>query len=100
MPTYEVRRRTVLTFSVVTAANETEARCLARDAWQQDAAIAALAADVTRRPNHDPADAALDSRSDSRYELSEADAADEAAHDRRFAGRLLDWGGEPFEPGI
>ena len=89
MPTYEVRRRTVLTFSVVTAANETEARCLARDAWQQDAAIAALAADVTRRPNHDSVDAALDSRSDSRYELSEADAADEAAHDRRFAGRLL-----------
>lgn len=46
MPVYEVHRRTVLTVATVTAANETEARFLARDAWQQDAAIAALAADV------------------------------------------------------
>ena len=89
MPTYEVRRRTVLTFAVVTAANETEARCLARDAWQQDAAIAALAADVTRRPSIDPADTALDARSDARYEQTEADAQDEAAQERRQGVRLL-----------
>lgn len=64
MPRYEVRRRTVLTFSVVDAANESEARFLARDAWQQDAAIAALAADVTRVPNQDPFDKQRDDRAD------------------------------------
>lgn len=56
MPTYEVRRRTVMATAVVTAANETEARILARDAFQQDAAIAALAADVTRQPHLEPYD--------------------------------------------
>lgn len=71
MPVYEVRRRTVLTYSVVTAANELEARCLARDAWQQDAALSALAADVTRRPNIDTADAVLDARSDDRYDADD-----------------------------
>lgn len=64
MPRYEVRRRTVLTFSVVDAANESEARFLARDAWQQDAAIAALAADVTRVPNQDPFDKQRDDKLD------------------------------------
>lgn len=56
MPTYEVRRRTVMAAAVVTAANETEARVLARDAFQQDAAIAALAADVIRQPHLEPYD--------------------------------------------
>ena len=56
MPTYEVRRRTVMATAVVTAANETEARVLARDAFQQDAAIAALAADVVRQPHLEPYD--------------------------------------------
>ena len=76
MPRYEVRRRTVLTVSVVDAANEAEARFLARDAWQQDAAIAALAADVTRQPF--PPDDNGDKRSEARYEHTEADARDEA----------------------
>ena len=76
MPRFEVRRRTVLTFSVVDAANETEARFLARDAWQQDAALAALAADVTRQPI--PPDDNGDKRSEARYEHTEADARDEA----------------------
>ena len=71
MPTYEVRRRHVLTSSVVTAANETEARLLARDIWQQDAAIAALAADVIRAgPTVDDAG---DARSEARYEETDDD---------------------------
>ena len=68
MPVFEVRRRTVLTCTTVTAANETEARFLARDVWQQDAAIAALAADVVRVPNLDPMDSYLDEQSELRYE--------------------------------
>lgn len=51
MPVYEVRHRTVLAVATVTAANETEARFLARDVWLHAAAIAALAADVVRVPN-------------------------------------------------
>ena len=94
MPRYEVRRRTVLTFSVVDAANEAEARFLARDAWQRDAAIAALAADVTRQPF--PPDDNGDKRSEARYEHTEADAQDEAAKDRRLEGRLSD--SEGIEP--
>lgn len=46
MPLYEVRRRTVLSSSLVSAQSETEARFKARDVWQQDAAIASLSADV------------------------------------------------------
>lgn len=88
MARFEVRRRTVLTVSVVDAANETEARFLARDAWQTDAAIAALAADVTRQPF--PPDDNGDKRSEARYEHTDADAQDEAAKDRRLAGRLTD----------
>lgn len=64
MPTYEVRRRTVMATAIVTAANETEARFLARDAFQQDAAIAALAADVTRQPHLEPYDRERDNRLD------------------------------------
>ena len=94
MPRFEVRRRTVLTFSVVDAANETEARVLARDAWQRDAAIAARAADVTRQPF--PPDDTGDKRSEARYEHTEADAQDEAAKDRRLEGRLSD--SEGIEP--
>ena len=50
--------------AVVTAANETEARILARDAFQQDAAIAALAADVTRQPHLEPYDRERDNTLD------------------------------------
>lgn len=64
MPTYEVRRRTVMAVAIVTAANETEARFLARDAFQDDAAIAALAADVTRQPHLEPYDQERDNRLD------------------------------------
>lgn len=86
MPTYEVRRRTVLSSSVVTAANETEARFLARDIWQTDAAIAALAADVTRQPfGPDDAD---DARSEQRYEETASDRESEEAMMRRWAPRL------------
>lgn len=64
MPTYEVRRRTVMATAVVTAANETEARVLARDAFQQDAAIAALAGVVTRQPHLEPYDQERDDQLD------------------------------------
>ena len=70
MPIYEVRRRTVVTTSVVTAANETEARCLARDIWQQDAAIASLTATVDRQPH---VDFSRDRVSEARYEETDAD---------------------------
>ena len=82
MPTYEVRRRTVMATAVVTAANETEARCLARDAFQQDAAIAALAADVTRQPHLEP----YDQERDDRLDFLPAD--DPRDLERPFAG---DW---------
>ena len=52
MTLWEVRRRTVVTASIVEARNETEARTKARDVWQQDAAIAALFADVEQRPDN------------------------------------------------
>lgn len=81
MPTYEVRRRTVMSVAIVEAANETEARFAARDAFQTDAAVAALAADVVAWPNVDPADAVLDARSEAR---------------RRSPG-LFDWAGEDVE---
>lgn len=70
MPVYEVRRHTVVSTSVVTAANETEARCLARDIWQQDAAIASLSATVTRQPH---VDFTRDAESEARYEETEDD---------------------------
>lgn len=70
MPIYEVRRRTVVTTSVVTAANETEARILARDIWQQDAAIASLSATVQRQP---VVDFTRDAESEQRYEETEDD---------------------------
>lgn len=75
MPLYEVRRRTVLASATVTAANETEARCLARDAWQQDAALAALGADVLRVPF--PPDDTGDLRSELRYEETDHDRMSE-----------------------
>lgn len=84
MPTYKVRRRTVLACAVVTAANETEARVLARDAFQQDAAIAALAADVTRQPHLEPYDQERDGRLD--FPLPD----DPSEVERPFAG---DWRG-------
>ena len=84
MPTYEVRRRTVMACAVVTAANETEARVLARDAFQQDAAIAALAADVTRQPHLEP----YDQERDDQLDFLPAD--DPYDLDRPFAG---DWPG-------
>lgn len=62
MPVYEVRRRMVLFTATVTAANETEARFLARDAWQQDAAIASLTADVKRVPGLEVYDRERDER--------------------------------------
>lgn len=84
MPTYEVRRRTVMATAVVTAANETEARVLARDAFQQDAAIAALAADVTRQPHLEPYDQERDNGLD-------FPPGDDPQHEGRpFAG---DWRG-------
>lgn len=70
MPTYEVHRHTVVTTAVVTAANETEARCIARDIWQQDAAIASLSATVHRQPH---VDFTRDAQSELRYEETEAD---------------------------
>ena len=82
MPDYQVERRTVMTYSVVTAANETEARFLARDIWQTDAAIAALAADVKRLPF--PVDDTGDVRSEARYEETDDDRETE----RREAHRM------------
>lgn len=70
MPTYEVRRHTVVSTSVVQAANELEARCLARDIWQQDAAIASLSATVTRQP---VVDFNRDAESEARYEDNDDD---------------------------
>ena len=81
MPLYEVRRRTVLASSVVCAQNETEARFKARDVWQQDAAIAALAADVTRQP---PDPEPGDERSEPRYEQSAADLDSDQVHAERW----------------
>ena len=87
MPTYEVRRRTVLAVATVTAANETEARFLARDVWQQDAAIAALAADVLRVPHFDPMDELLDAQSELRYLETEGDRDHDRMHAERALGR-------------
>ena len=90
MPVYEVRRRTVLAVATVTAANETEARFLARDVWQQDAAIAALAADVTRQP-YEPDDG-YDQRDEARYDGSTA--TEDARALRWGAGRAseaIEW---------
>lgn len=97
MPTYQVERRTVMTYSVVEAANETEARFLARDVWQQDAAIAALAADVKRLPF--PADDNGDARSEARYEETDTDRETERRADHRslLGARPLDADGlEPW----
>ena len=81
MPIYEVRRRTVVTTSVVTAANETEARCLARDIWQQDAAIASLTATVDRQPH---VDFSRDRDSERRYEETETDRETEQREAERM----------------
>lgn len=95
MPLYEVRRRTVLASATVTAANETEARCLARDAWQQDAAIASLSADVTCIPFVPDDDG--DARSEARYEETDHDRmSDETERVRRSPG-LFDWQAEEVE---
>ena len=83
MPTYEVRRRTVLAYCTVTAANETEARTLARDVFQQDAAIAALAADVIRRPNLEPYDQERDNMDAARYDWNDHDTETEKRRDGR-----------------
>lgn len=89
MPIYEVRRHTVVTTSVVTAANETEARCLARDIWQQDAAIASLAATVQRQPF---VDFTRDAESEARYEETETDRETEERerHRKGLQGVLSD----------
>ena len=92
MPVYEVRRRTVLAVATVTAANETEARFLARDVWQQDAAIAALAADVTRQ-RYEPDDG-YDARDEQRYDGS-TDTEDDRAR-RWQEGAVSD--SEALEP--
>ena len=76
----------MLASATVTAANETEARTLARDVWQQDAAIAALAADVHRVPHVDPMDAYLDEQSELRYTETETDRETEQRHARRWEG--------------
>ena len=81
MPVYEVRRHTVVTTSVVTAANETEARCLARDIWTQDAGIASLSATVTRQPH---VDFTRDTESDARYEETDDDRETERAKGLRL----------------
>lgn len=90
MPEYQVERRTVMTYSVVTAANETEARFLARDIWQTDAAIAALAADVKRLPF--PVDDLGDARSEARYEETDDDRETERreAHRKGLGGAESD----------
>lgn len=81
MPLYEVRRRTVLASSVVEADSEMEARIMARDVWQQDAAIASLSADVTRQPpDHEPGDL----RSEERYEETDQDRETERRADHRW----------------
>ena len=95
MPIYEVRRRTVVTTSVVTAANETEARCLARDIWQQDAAIASLTATVDRQPH---VDFTRDRESDDRYEENDADRESERAKGLRMGLFATDSYGEEPEP--
>lgn len=97
MPDYQVERRTVMTYSVVTAANETEARFLARDIWQTDAAIAALAADVKRLPF--PVDDTGDARSEARYEETDDDRETEQRerHRKGLQGSLSDPDGiEPW----
>lgn len=98
MPVYEVRRRTVLQTATVTAANETEARTLARDVFQQDAAIAALAADVTRQPYLEPYDRERDYASEARYEETEDRESEDAERYRRgLQGVLSDPDGlEPW----
>ena len=85
MPSYEVRRLTTLSFVTVEAASEDEARFLAREVWVADAKIAAGRADVTRIPNLDPADAALDHRSELRYEETEGDRDHERIHAQRWS---------------
>ena len=81
MPRYEVRRRTVVTTSVVEARNETEARTKARDVWQQDAAIASLFADVHRQP---PDPEPGDLRSEARYEETDTDRETEHRRSLRW----------------
>lgn len=77
MPTYEVRRLTVMSVAVVEASDEMGARIAARDVWQTDAGIASLTADVIAWPNVDPADAVLDARSELRYTETDNDRASE-----------------------
>ena len=95
MPIYEVRRRTVVTTSVVTAANETEARCLARDIWQQDAAIASLTATVDRQP---VVDFTRDAEPEQRYEETEDDRETERAKGLRMGLFARESNGEEPEP--
>ena len=95
MPVYEVRRHTVVTTTVVTAANETEARCLARDIWTQDAGIASLSATVTRQPH---VDFTRDQESDTRYEETEDDRETERAKGLRMGLFATESYGEEPEP--
>ena len=84
MPTYEVRRQTVMSVAIVEAADEMGARIAARDVWQTEAGIASLTADVVAWPNVDPADAVLDARSELRYEETDADREAERRADERW----------------
>lgn len=95
MPIYEVRRHTVVSTSIVTAANETEARCKARDIWQQDAAIASLSATVQRQPH---VDFNRDADSEARYEENDDDRETEQRerHRKGLQGVLSD--SERLEP--
>jgi hypothetical protein len=95
MPVYEVHRHTVVTTAVVTAANEAEARFLARDIWQQDAAIASLSATVQRQPL---VDFNRDAESEQRYEETEADRETERAKGLRMGLFARESNGEEPEP--